>query len=144
MKPERIDSRLAPVPRVAATGFGGNAALWELDAIEDETGLLSSIDLAAFDFVPVRVFTIRARDGAERGGHGHYEGRQLLLLNAGRLTCELRRGGDRLLWTLGGERRALMIGAGIWARQIYHGDEAAITVLCDTPYDPGNYFEVAQ
>ncbi|WP_323785499.1 FdtA/QdtA family cupin domain-containing protein [Thalassovita sp.] len=144
MRPKRIDRKSAPVPQVVATAFEGQAVLWALDAIEDETGSLASLDFAKLGFAPVRAFTIGARDGAERGGHGHYKGRQLLLLNSGRVTCELCRDDTRLSWELGGARRALLIGPGIWSRQSFHGHQPAITVLCDTPYDPDSYFECAQ
>ena len=35
--------------------------------------------------------------------------------------------------------RALLVPPGIWAEQVYEGDDTVLMVLCDLPYDEADY-----
>jgi dTDP-4-dehydrorhamnose 3,5-epimerase-like enzyme len=87
----------------------------------------------------VRAFVITASPGAIRGGHGHARGRQLLMLVSGEIDVEVRyrNCGARLRLDL--VHRAVLIEPLVWSRQLYYGDNTAMVVFCDTPYDPTDY-----
>lgn len=109
------------------------------DSVEDDRGLLTAIDFRPYNFQPVRAFLVTAPSGTARGGHGHRRGRQLLMHVSGEIEIEVRYAdrGERL--SLNATNRAVMIEAPVWSRQVYNGDNPAMIVFCDTPYDAENY-----
>jgi dTDP-4-dehydrorhamnose 3,5-epimerase-like enzyme len=123
-----------------ATLCDGKVRLLAHAVIDDARGTLSPIDLAACGFVLARAFVVTARDGVARGAHGHLRGRQILIQVAGEVGLELIYRGRPERLTLTPERRAVLIEPPVWSRQTYRGDPAALVVLCDTAYDPEDYF----
>ena len=110
------------------------------ETFEDERGALSPIDFDLYDFKPVRAFLVTAHPGSIRGAHGHIRARQLLLRVGGQIEVELVYAGQLERLTLDSRQHAVLIEPPVWSRQIYRGDNAALVVLCDTPYDPDDYF----
>ena len=109
------------------------------ETFEDDRGCLSPIDFDGYDFTAVRAFLVTARPGAVRGGHGHANGRQILMLVSGEIDIELRYGDTTEWLTLNALRRAVLIEPPVWSRQTYRGEQPAMIVFCDTPYDADDY-----
>lgn len=118
----------------------GRVTVLEHATIEDERGLLSPIELAALGFDLARAFVVAGRDGAVRGAHGHRRGRQILIQVTGEIELDLVFRGREERLTLTAARRAVLIEPPVWSRQTYRGAAAALVVLCDTAYDPDDYF----
>jgi dTDP-4-dehydrorhamnose 3,5-epimerase-like enzyme len=117
----------------------GHAWLYRLPAIADPRGELVPLDFAALPFVPRRAFLVQGTPaGQVRGGHGHAHGQQLLVCVAGRVDVELRHRGASEQVALHAGRDALLVKAGVWARQVY-GDGAVLLVLASSAYDPDAY-----
>jgi hypothetical protein len=125
----------------AQTFFGGKVETIETTSHADTRGILTALEFGHFAFKPMRLFLVEAPDGAVRGGHGHRHGRQLLLQVSGEIEIELRHAGGTEHVTLDRSSRALMIEAPVWSRQIYRGENPAMLVLSDVPFDPRNYLE---
>lgn len=107
--------------------------------VEDDRGLLTAIDFRPYNFHPVRAFLVTAPPGTTRGGHGHRRGRQLLMHVSGEIEIEVQYANRSERLELNGTNRAIMIEAPVWSRQVYSGDNPAMIVFCDTPYDTENY-----
>lgn len=106
----------------------------------DDRGSLVPIDLSEIHFPTKRIFLVKASSNVERGGHGHYLGRQLMMHIAGKITVELRYGGSIEIEQLSSPENCLLIEAGVWSRQIYADESSALLVCCDTSYDEADYF----
>jgi hypothetical protein len=107
----------------------------------DARGALTALDFSALGLAVVRVFTVTAADGASRGAHGHYRGRQLLVAVSGEIELELRRNDAVATVTLRPDGPAILVEPGVWGRQTYRGAAPILLVLCDTRYDSTDYFE---
>jgi dTDP-4-dehydrorhamnose 3,5-epimerase-like enzyme len=121
------------------TLLGGKVCVIPTQCFEDPRGVLTAIEFTRFGFRAVRAFVVTAPPGAERGGHGHVEGRQILLQISGRIELELVWQDLRERVTLDTRRRAVLIEPQVWSKQIYEGENPSMIVFCDTPYDPGDY-----
>jgi dTDP-4-dehydrorhamnose 3,5-epimerase-like enzyme len=121
------------------TLLGGAVGVFRLDSIADERGALTPLDFSDLPLTPCRMFIARASPGVTRGGHGHREGAQFLLLLSGQVDLELALRGDSHSLRLGGQDNAVLIHAPVWSRQTYLTDDAKLLVLSDTPYDPSSY-----
>ncbi|WP_288903688.1 FdtA/QdtA family cupin domain-containing protein [uncultured Sneathiella sp.] len=106
----------------------------------DERGSLVPIDLSEIHFPTKRIFLVRASSNVERGGHGHYAGRQFLMPITGKITVELLYEGCMEIEQLSSPENCLLIEAGVWSRQIYADETSALLVCCDTSYDESDYF----
>lgn len=122
-----------------ATFFGGAVRTYRFAAVADERGRLTPVDLAAIGLAPVRAFLIEAPDGETRGGHGHKNGRQLLLRISGEIVVELALENERHTVRLDATSNAVLIEAPVWSRQTYRGADARLLVFSDAPYDPDSY-----
>ena len=122
------------------TLLGDRAILVEADNHAEARGTLSAIEFSHLDFSAVRAFAVTAPDGAVRGGHAHRRGRQILMRVAGAIDVELRLDGAREHLRLTAETPALFIDRGVWSRLTYRGDDASLVALCDTPYEPADYY----
>jgi hypothetical protein len=120
--------------------YDGKVFVLEHAIIEDERGVLSPIELVSLGFDLARVFVVAARDGAVRGAHGHRQGRQILIQVRGEIEIDLLYRGRPERLTLTPRQRAVLIETPVWSRQTYHGEAASLVVLCDTAYDPDDYF----
>lgn len=123
--------------------LAGKAVLIPVKAHAEARGTLAVAEFGELGFAAVRAFTVTAPDGAVRGGHGHRLGRQILMRVAGTIEVEMRFEAAVEHVTLGEGSPALLIDRGVWSRQIYRGAGASLVVLCDTAYDPDDYFNDA-
>ncbi|WES64841.1 FdtA/QdtA family cupin domain-containing protein [Microbacter sp. GSS18] len=105
----------------------------------DDRGALTSAEARDVGFDIARVFVVAGEPGAERGGHAHVRGRQVLMLASGRVAVDVVTHGRAASVTLPDDGRALALEPGVWARQRYLGPGSALAVLCDGPYDPTDY-----
>lgn len=92
--------------------------------------------------VPVairRIFVVSGKQGATRGKHAHKTLTQVLVCVHGtcRVVCD--DGKIRQEVTLDRPDLALEIPPGIWAEQYYEEPDTVLMVLCDMPYDEGDY-----
>lgn len=122
--------------------LGGKAALYQITPNIDERGSLVAIDLSEISFSIKRVFLIKASSSVERGGHGHFRGRQFLMHVSGTVTIELQHNGDIETEQLTGPGNCLLIEPGVWSSQKYADETSALFVCCDTSYDESDYFYV--
>jgi dTDP-4-dehydrorhamnose 3,5-epimerase-like enzyme len=125
----------------SASFFEGRVVPIPCPAFADARGRLSPIDLAGFDFAAVRAFVVTAGSGAVRGAHGHIRTRQILFCAAGEVEVELVFAGRAERLRLNADFPAVLVEPPVWSRQIYHGENAVLVVLCDTPYQREDYFE---
>lgn len=110
-----------------------------MPGIQDERGFLLPVNFQHLNFTPVHYFLVQGRAGTQRGGHAHRNANQVLLRISGEITVELVFKGERANVTLCENANAMMIAAPVWSSQTYHGDNAAIMVFSDHPYDPQSY-----
>jgi dTDP-4-dehydrorhamnose 3,5-epimerase-like enzyme len=106
----------------------------------DGRGVLTPIAFAEHGFAVVRAFVVTAPDGSLRGGHGHRQCRQLLMRVRGEIRIDLAHAGRHARVVLGETVPGLLVEPGVWSRQAYLGDDAAMVVFCDTEFDPDDYF----
>lgn len=119
-----------------ASFFGGRARLYRFSRHTDARGTLLATD--QLPFAPFRAFLVRdVPPGTTRGGHAHTHGQQLLVRLSGRIQVELRAAGEKQFVELNESADALLIEAGVWARQTYL--DAQLLVLASHPYDPASY-----
>lgn len=119
--------------------FGGKVVGLEPSVHVDARGTLTTMAFDQYGFAAVRGFIVQGPNGVVRGGHGHREGRQLLLQLSGEIEIELRYHSDIERIVLDEKLRAILIEPPIWALQTYWGNNPSMLVLCDTPYDPADY-----
>jgi len=120
--------------------FGGLARLLPLTPRQDARGELIPLDFDRLPFAPCRAFVIRdVPDGLQRGRHAHRDGQQLLVCVNGQIDVELRHGDASVEVELRAGGDALLLDAGVWAAQTYHGRDAILLVLASHPYDPDGY-----
>ena len=75
---------------------------------------------------------------APRGGHAHRATRQILYCVTGSVEVLLSDGRVKQTYTLCNTSPALVFGPLIWIEFESLEDEAVISVMCDTIYDPNN------
>jgi hypothetical protein len=107
--------------------------------LDDQRGALIPIDFDVLPFAPVRVFVVRGKEGAVRGGHAHRIGRQALVCLSGVIEVECRYGDRRQTVILDGPGEGVIIAAPVWSTQTYRAADASLLVLCETPFDPASY-----
>jgi dTDP-4-dehydrorhamnose 3,5-epimerase-like enzyme len=117
----------------------GSVRVLDLETFRDVRGVLTPIDFSGVGFAAARAFVVAAPQGAVRGGHAHLRVRQILLRASGVIEVELRRAGsvDRVI--LNEDRPAILLEAGVWARQTYLAPASTLVVFADGPYDPAEY-----
>jgi hypothetical protein len=64
------------------------------------------------------------------------------MLVSGEIEIELRYGDITERLTLDPHHRAVLIEPPVWSRQTYRGEQPAMIVFCDTPYDPDDYLTI--
>jgi len=137
----RFGSSDAITTRLSDRYFDGQATLWAVDRVGDDTGSLVSFDVASVGLTVARSFFVRAHDGAVRGGHGHRRGSQLLICVSGEVEVRMRRTRQEASVVLSSVEQGLLIRPGIWSKQIFRGVDPVLNVLSDVPYDPDDYFD---
>jgi hypothetical protein len=103
-------------------------------------GSLGVIEFDSLDFVPQRLYWLaKVQPGEVRGNHAHKQLRQLLILISGSVTVEICRGRNCEMFELQREGSGLKISPGLWRNILNFSENAVIGVLCDSPYDEGDY-----
>lgn len=106
---------------------------------EDNGDLVVMEGLINVPFAIARVFVVRAPDQAIRGQHAHRACAQFLTCPSGAVEVLCDDGKETSTHMLDHPNLGLLVPAGIWAQQTYFGPHAALTVLCDKPYDAADY-----
>ena len=119
--------------------LGGSVRLLDLPSFRDHRGVLTPITFDDVGFSAARAFVVNAPLGAVRGGHAHLHVRQILFRASGTIGVDLRHRGASARLTLDGNRPAVLLEAGVWARQTYIAPESTLIVFADGPYDPAEY-----
>ncbi|HET6673190.1 MAG TPA: FdtA/QdtA family cupin domain-containing protein [Agromyces sp.] len=117
----------------------GFVRVLDLDCFRDERGALTPLTFDDVGFSVARTFVVSAPRHAVRGGHAHRRVRQVLFRASGTIDVDVSHGGARARITLDELRPALLIEAGVWARQTYLDDHSTLIVFADGPYDEGDY-----
>jgi len=111
----------------------------EARAFAEANGTLYVFDQDQLPFKAARLFFVRAPQGAVRGKHAHKVGHQFLTVVAGRVRVTMIE--------VSGARTSLELGIGqgvhlpprVWATQEFIGSDSVLLVLCDLPYEEGDY-----
>jgi dTDP-4-dehydrorhamnose 3,5-epimerase-like enzyme len=118
----------------------GDVRVTTLPRILDKQGYLIAFDAATdFQVDLRRVFVVSGHSGAVRGRHAHRALTQILvcLIGACRVTCDDGKARQDVL--LDRPELALEIPPGIWAEQRYINPNNVLMVLCDLPFNEGDY-----
>lgn len=111
----------------------------ELDCFRDDRGSLTPMTFDDVGFSVARTFVVSAPRDAVRGGHAHRRVRQVLFRASGTIDVEVSHDGTRARITLDEHRPAVLIEAGVWARQTYLDEHSTLIVFADGPYDDDDY-----
>jgi dTDP-4-dehydrorhamnose 3,5-epimerase-like enzyme len=117
----------------------GLVRVLDLDCFRDDRGALTPLTFNDVGFSVARTFVVSAPRDAVRGGHAHRRQRQVLFRASGTIDVEVSHDRTRAHITLDERRPALLIEAGVWARQTYLDDHSTLIVFADGPYDAGDY-----
>ena len=90
-------------------------------------------------FAIVRVFTIKAPMGAERGKHAHRQCSQFMICVSGAVEIVCDDGCDRRSFILDRSDMALMVPPTLWNSVTFRESGSVVTVLCDRPYEEWDY-----
>jgi dTDP-4-dehydrorhamnose 3,5-epimerase-like enzyme len=105
-----------------------------------ESGKLIVAEVGKEIAVPIqRVFWVCGESGAHRGSHAHRKLTQTMVCVNGSCTVICDDGKQRKEFLLDESDTALSIPPGIWAEQIYSTQTTILLVLCDLPFDEGDY-----
>jgi len=118
-----------------------NIRLINLDCYKETDGDLIVAEEHS-DNVPfsiARIFIVRADKGSIRGRHAHRECTQLLICTNGTVQVSCDDGKQTSTYILNEANYGLLIKPGIWAEQRYIKENTVLTVLCDLPYEEGDY-----
>lgn len=106
----------------------------------DNNGALSVYESGKnVPFVPLRVFTVTAAKGDERGDHAHKKCSQLLICVHGKIVVSCDDGVDQSEYVLDSINSGLLVPPGVWAKESYVSDSGVLVVLCDRVYEEDDY-----
>ncbi len=111
----------------------------ELDCFRDDRGSLTPMTFDDVGFSVARTFVVSAPRDAVRGGHAHRRVRQVLFRASGLIDVEVSHDGTRARITLDEHHPAVLLEAGVWARQTYLDDHSTLIVFADGPYEDSDY-----
>lgn len=118
----------------------------ELPRHRHPNGSLSVVDNSDAPFDVRRVFYLYDVPGdSERGGHSHYQARELIVAVSGSFDVTLDDGCRRRVYSLNRPYRALYIEAGVWRSLNNFSSGSVSLVLTSELYDEADYvrdFEV--
>lgn len=118
----------------------GDIQVFKPPLIEDPRGRLLAIQPGPqLPFNIGRVFVVQANAGIIRGNHAHKRCNQYLVCMTGAVEVVCDDGDEKTSFLLDGPSQALWIPPGIWATQTYRHDDSELIVLCDLPFDEGDY-----
>ena len=113
----------------------------EIPKIADPRGNLSFIqypDICPFEIK--RVFYLYdVPADSERGGHAHYEGRELIIALSGSFDVSLSDGNKTSRWHLDRPYRALYVPTGLWRTIDNFSGGAVCMVLTSIEYSEADY-----
>ena len=90
-------------------------------------------------FAIVRLFVLRAPQGAERGHHAHRLCSQFMICSNGAVDIVLDDGSVRETITLDRSNVALLVPPMIWNTVVFREPQSVVSVLCDRPYEAEDY-----
>lgn len=90
-------------------------------------------------FAVSRIFIVTADAGALRGQHAHRQCAQLLVCLQGACTVRCDDGRRERIVRLSDARQGLLIPPTLWGEQTYEEAGTTLMVLCDRPYEAGDY-----
>ena len=102
-------------------------------------GILRVFELTSLPFKLVRIFSVGADAGGERGHHAHRECSQLLVCITGEITVSCEDGKSHAQYELSPATDALLIPPGIWSKQYYRVAQSSLLVLCDREFNENEY-----
>ncbi len=106
----------------------------------DRRGMLLPIELDDVPFAVRRIFVISPEDASEvRGGHGHREGRQLLICLDGEIEVKMQEAGHAHAIVLRPDGVSLLLEAGLWSQQTYADAGSRLLVLSNQRFDEVEY-----
>jgi len=106
---------------------------------EDNGDLVVMEGFINVPFAIARVFVVRAPEGAIRGHHAHKACAQFLTCPHGVVEVNCTDGAHSAEFELNHPNIGLYIPPSIWTEQRYKTKDAALTVLCDRVFEPGDY-----
>jgi len=105
-----------------------------------DNGELAVIEsLACIPFSIARVFNVRGNGDSIRGNHAHKMCAQFLTCPYGKIEVFCDDGFEEAIFKLDRINVGLLIPSGIWSSQRYIISNSVLTVLCDSPYESGDY-----
>jgi dTDP-4-dehydrorhamnose 3,5-epimerase-like enzyme len=127
------------LPMEHATTSINDVKLYNLDAISDDRGLLTVLEVyKRFEIQLSRVFFIQTVGPTTRGGHAHRLCNQVFICNSGQINISCSDSRKVANYDLHDSKFALFVPKGIWVELDFQGP-ALITVLCDQPYIESEY-----
>jgi hypothetical protein len=90
-------------------------------------------------FAIVRLFVLRAPQGAERGHHAHKLCSQFMICVHGLVDIVCDDGAERRTFALDRSNLALVVPPTIWGTVAFRQPDSVLAVLCDRPYEEHDY-----
>jgi dTDP-4-dehydrorhamnose 3,5-epimerase-like enzyme len=90
-------------------------------------------------FAIQRIFTIRFRKGAIRGGHAHRYCTQFMICPHGIVEINCDDGRAQKSFVLDRGNLGLLVRPGIWTTQRFQDGNSFLLVVCDQPYQESDY-----
>ena len=109
-------------------------------SFSDDRGTLTAYETPTqVPFQIRRIFYVNGRENETRGRHAHYECQQLLICLCGKITVRVKTAETVTLYELEDSSQGLLLPKLTWAEQFYHTNDSRLMVMCDLPYDTGDY-----
>lgn len=117
-----------------------NVKFIELNHDFADNGKLSVIESkVCIPFSIARVFNVRGNSDSTRGNHAHKKCTQFLTCPYGKIEVFCDDGFEKTIFVLDRIDFGLLIPPGIWTNQRYIINHSVLTVVCDRPYESGDY-----
>lgn len=116
--------------------------VYKFPSISEEIrqGSLRVFELNKMPFICKRVFSVvNAQAGSIRGEHAHKICNQLICCVSGKVLLTCNNGIETIQKELTPSSEAVLVPAGVWAKQTYLQDNSVILVFCDQLYDEADY-----
>jgi hypothetical protein len=112
-----------------------------INSHNDARGSLSVLEAGSWPFTPQRLFYIYDVPAAtERGGHGHYKTRMLLIGLCGKITVTVKTKAGRQEFRLTEPQQALLLEPEEWHTMHFEEEGSLLLVLASEPYSKADYF----
>ena len=106
---------------------------------KDQRGTLVPIDFNKLAFTPKRMFYIKnVPKTEERGGHAHYNTKQVLVCIKGEVEITLDKGYSSTKVTLK-ENESVFVDSLIWDSQVYKTGHDILMSICSTDHNELDY-----